>query len=82
MMHFSKKSPVWVAPARLSGPDGGKPIALPETTPRPMDRRLETAGEIEMAMRMKRVLYSVSAIPSFFGIKESAGLDFFTPIQQ
>src|SRR5262249_45159614 len=26
-----------------------------------MDRRLETAGEIEMAMRMKRVLYSVVA---------------------
>lgn len=26
-----------------------------------MDRRLETTGEIEMAMRMKRVLYSVVA---------------------
>jgi amidase len=26
-----------------------------------MDRRLETAGEMEMAMRMKRVLYSVVA---------------------
>src|ERR1700736_677251 len=62
MMHFSKKSPVWVAPARLSGPDGfGTPIALRETMPRPMDRRLETTGEIEMAMRMKRVLYSVVA---------------------
>src|SRR5580700_2203004 len=29
--------------------------------PSPMDRRLETAGEMEMAMRMKRVLYSVVA---------------------
>src|SRR5436190_1523717 len=35
----------------------GTPIALHETTPRPIGRRLETAGEIEMAMRMKRVLY-------------------------
>src|SRR5580692_10644808 len=29
--------------------------------PRPMHRRAETAGEIEMATRMKRVLYSVVA---------------------
>src|SRR6201993_3414985 len=29
--------------------------------PRPICRRLETAGELEMAMRMKRVLYSVVA---------------------
>src|SRR5438093_13479987 len=39
----------------------GTPIALHETTPRPIGRRLETAGEIEMAMRMKRVLYSAVA---------------------
>src|SRR5213596_2722705 len=39
----------------------GTPIALHETTPRPISRRLETAGEIEMAMRMKRVLYSAVA---------------------
>src|SRR6266705_13763 len=39
----------------------GTPIALHETTPRPIGRRLETAGEIEMAIRMKRVLYSVVA---------------------
>src|SRR6058998_1522650 len=39
----------------------GTPLALHETTPRPIGRRLETAGEIEMAMRMKRVLYSAVA---------------------
>src|SRR5437867_11367750 len=39
----------------------GTSIALHETTPRPIGRRLETAGEIEMAMRMKRVLYSAVA---------------------
>src|SRR5213076_33265 len=39
----------------------GTPIALHETTPRPMGRRLETAGEIEMAMRMKQMLYSAVA---------------------
>jgi amidase len=32
-----------------------------------MDRRLETAGEIEMAMRMKRVLYSVVALCALAG---------------
>src|SRR5215468_11988348 len=62
MMHFPKKSPVWVAPADVTGPDGlAHPIAMCETTPRPMDGRLETAGEIEMAMRMKRVLYLLVA---------------------
>src|SRR5437773_12131697 len=39
----------------------GTPMALRETTPRPIGCRLETAGEIEMAMRMKRVLYSAVA---------------------
>jgi amidase len=54
MMDFSKKSPVWG-------------FALRETRPRPMDRPLETAGEIEMAMRMKRVLYSVVALYALTG---------------
>src|SRR5947199_6122134 len=39
----------------------GTSIALHETTPRPIGRRLETAGEIEMAMRMKQMLYSAVA---------------------
>src|SRR5438093_10510204 len=45
----------------------GTPIALHETTPRPIGRRLETAGEIEMAMRMKQVLYSAVALCALAG---------------
>src|SRR6202521_1936248 len=60
----------------------GAPIALRETKPRPMDRPLETAGEIEMAMRMKRVLYSVVASCALAGALDvparAAGLNIET----
>src|SRR5262249_48019875 len=62
MIHFPRTHPSELPTAPLSGLDGmGTFIALRETTTRPIGRRLETAGEIEMAMRMKRVLYSAVA---------------------
>src|SRR5262245_15539129 len=62
MIHFPRNHPSELPTAPLSGLDGmGTFIALRETTTRPIGRRLETAGEIEMAMRMKQVLYSAVA---------------------
>src|SRR5262249_25547516 len=60
----------------------GYMMHLRETTPRAMDLSLETAGETEMAMRMKRVLYSLVALCALAGAlyvpAQAAGLNIET----
>jgi amidase len=66
-MHFSDEITRLGCPADVTGPDGLVHPLLCARRRKPMDRRLETAGEIEMAMPMKRVLCLVVASCALIG---------------
>jgi hypothetical protein len=66
-MHFSDEITRLGCPADVTGPDGLVQPLLCARRRKPMDRRLETAGEIEMAMPMKRVLCLVVASCALIG---------------